>query len=173
MRRRVCRGRALSLVAVLGLAALGCGPVRYVRDVGQAAAAVEDARAAQAEKYAPYWWTRATEYLHKAREVAAYADYQGASRFGQIAAEAATRAAADARIAARDPSKRPPGLPPDVAPARPSEAPVAPSRDLPAPAKGGRAPAKGGPAPAKGGPAPAKGGPAPAKDGLAPAKDRP
>jgi hypothetical protein len=142
MRRRVCRGRALSLVAVLGLAALGCGPVRYVRDVGRAAAAVEDARAAQAEKYAPYWWTRATEYLHKAREVAAYADYQGASRFGRIAAEAATRAAADARITARDPSKRPPGLPPDVAPARPTEAPIAPSRDLPAPARGGLAPAK-------------------------------
>ena len=143
MCRRVCRGRALPLVAVLGLVAIaGCGPVRYVSDVGRAAAAVEDARAAQAEKYAPYWWTRATEYLHKAREVAAYADYQGASRFGQIAAEAATRAAADAQIAARDPSKRPPGLPPDVAPARPTEAPVAPSRDLPAPAKGRIAPAK-------------------------------
>src|SRR6478672_4117430 len=129
MRRRVCRGRALPLVAVLGLAALGCGPFRYVGDVGRAAAALEDARA--------------TEYLHKAREVAAYADYQGASRFGQIAAEAATRAATDARIAARDPSKRPPGLPPDDAPARPSEAPVAPSRDPPAPARGGPAPAKG------------------------------
>src|SRR5207302_6715069 len=119
----------------------------------------------QAEKYAPYWWTRATEYLHKAREVAAYADYQGASRFGRIAASAATRAAADARIAAHDPSKRPPGLPPDVAPARPTEAPVAPSRDLPAPARGSPAPARGGPAPAK--------GPAPAQGGLAPAKDRP
>jgi hypothetical protein len=142
MCRRVCRGRALLLVAVLGLAALGCGPVRYVGDVGRAAAAVDDARGVHADRYAPYWWTRATEYLHKAREVAAYADYQGASRFGRIAAEAATRAAADARIAARDPSKRPPGVPPDVAPARPTEAPVAPSRDLPAPARGGLAPAK-------------------------------
>ncbi len=142
MCRRVCRGRALALVAVLGLAALGCGPVRYVSDVGRAAAAVEDARAAKAEKYAPYWWTRATEYLHRAREVAAYADYQGASRFGRIAAEAATRAATDARIAARDPSKRPPGVLPDVAPTRPTEAPVAPTRDLPAPAKGRLAPAK-------------------------------
>lgn len=142
MCRRVYRGRVLSLVVVLGLAALGCGPIRYVSDVGRAATAVEDARAAQAEKYAPYWWTRATEYLHKAREVAAYADYQGASRFGRIAAEAATRAAADARIAARDPSKRPLGLPPDVAPAKPTEAPVAPSRDLPVPAKGRLSPAK-------------------------------
>ena len=142
MCRRVCRGRALFLVAVLGLAAAACGPVRYVSDVGRAAAALEDARAARADRYAPYWWTRATEYLHKAREVAAYADYQGASRFGRIATEAATRAAADARIAAHDPSRRPPGLPPDVAPARPTQAPVAPSRDLPAPAKDHLAPAK-------------------------------
>jgi len=142
MCRRVCRGRALPLVAVLGLAALGCGPIRYVGDVGRAAAAVEDARGVQAERYAPYWWTRATEYLHEARAVAAHADYQGASRFGRIAAEAAIRAAADARIAARDPTKRPPGLAPDVAPARPTEAPVAPSRDLPAPARRGLAPAK-------------------------------
>jgi hypothetical protein len=118
MSRRVCRGRALPLLAVLGLAALACGPVRYVTDVGRAAAAVEDARAARADKYAPYWFTRATEYLHQAREVAGHADYEAASRFGRIAADAATRAATDARIAARDPSKRPPDLPPDVAPAK-------------------------------------------------------
>ena len=87
MRRRVCRGRALPLVAVLGLAALGCGPFRYVGDVGRAAAALEDARAAQAEKYAPYWWTRATEYLHKAREVGGYARYHEAIEFGKKATE--------------------------------------------------------------------------------------
>lgn len=145
MSRRVCRARGLplALVAGLGVAALAaCGPVRYVSDVGRAAAAVEAARAVHADRYAPYWWTRAIEYLHEARAVAAYADYQGASRFGRIAAEAATRAATDARIAARDPSKRPPDLPPDVAPARPTEAPVAPPRDLPAPARGRLAPAK-------------------------------
>lgn len=144
---RVCRGGVLPLMVLLGFAVLacelsGCGPVRYVSDVGRAATAVEEARAVQADKYAPYWWTRATEYLHKAREVAAYADYQGASRFGRIAAEAATRAAADARIAAKDPSKRPLDLPPDVAPAKPTEAPVAPARDLPVPGKGRLAPAK-------------------------------
>ncbi|HEX3757750.1 MAG TPA: DUF4398 domain-containing protein [Kofleriaceae bacterium] len=120
-------------MATLGLAVLGaCGPVRYVGDVGRATDAVEAARTAHAERYAPYWWTRATEYLHKAREVAAHSDYQGASRFGRIAADAATRAAADARIAAHAP----------VAPAPQTEAPVAPARDLPAPARGRLAPAK-------------------------------
>jgi len=133
----------LPLVAALGLAAVAaCGPVRYVGDVGRATDAVEAARAAHADRLAPYWWTRATEYLHKAREVAAHSDYQGASRFGRIAADAAAHAAADAQIATHDPAKRPPDLPPEVAPARPAVAPVAPARDLPAPARGRLAPAK-------------------------------
>ncbi|HEX7836102.1 MAG TPA: hypothetical protein VF469_01500, partial [Kofleriaceae bacterium] len=124
---------ATPCVLVLLLAgALGCGPITYVGDVSHRASdAVDAARAAQAEKYAPYWWTRATEYLHKAREVAAHADFQGADRFGRLAAEAANQAAIDARIAARDLSKRPRDLPPDVAPARTTDAPIAPTRDLP------------------------------------------
>lgn len=120
----------------------GCGPITYVGDVRRASDAVEEARAVHAEKYAPYWWTRAIEYLHQARAVAAHADFEGAHRFGRLAAEAAVQAAADARIAARDPSKRPRGLAPDVAPARPTEAPVAPARDLPAPARDRIAPAR-------------------------------
>ena len=138
-------------VAALAGGGPGCGPVTYIGDVRDASAAVDDARAAGAEKYAPYWWTRAVEYLHKARELAAHADFQAAHRFGQLAASSATQAAADARIAAKDPSRRPrnrapevaPARPaPDVAPARPTEAPIAPARDLPAPAKGRVAPAK-------------------------------
>jgi len=156
MRRCVCRAcvvHATSAMLVLLLAgtALGCGPITYVGDVAHRASdAVDAARAAQAEKYAPYWWTRATEYLHKAREVAAHADFQGAQRFGRLAAEAANQAAIDARLAAKDPSKRPRDLVPDVAPARTTDAPIAPPRDLPA------APAKNPPTPAKAAPAPAK-----------------
>jgi len=157
MRRRVCRvcvvhatPAVLVLCALLAGGALGCGPITYVGDVAHRASdAVDTARAAQAEKYAPYWWTRATEYLHKAREVAAHADFQGAQRFGRLAAEAANQAAIDARLAARDPSKRPRDLVPDVAPARTTDAPVAPVapvapiRDLPAaPEKRPLAPAK-------------------------------
>jgi len=155
---------------------LGCGPITYVGDVRRASDAVEQARAAQAEKYAPYWWTRATQYLHKAREVAAHADFQAANRFGRLAAEAAARAAEDARIAAKDPSKQPPGAEPDVAPAR--DAPIAPPRDLPAPARTPPPPPR--PAPAKGALAPAREPSqpsAPAKDArpprIAPAKDPP
>jgi hypothetical protein len=150
---RVCVVRAMPLAAVAAIAVLGggltgCGPITYVNDVTRRASdAVDAARVAQAEIYAPYWWTRATQYLHKAREVAAHADFQGANRFGRLAAEAATQAAEDARIAARDPSKRPLESAPEIAPAK--DAPIAPSRDLPAPAKGRPTPAKDRPVPAK------------------------
>jgi hypothetical protein len=101
------------------LAVAGCGPVLYARDVTRdASAAVAAARTANAEKYAPYWWTLATEYLRKAQEVAAHADFQGANRFGRLASEAAKQAVEQARIAERDPSKRPLDIKPDVAPAK-------------------------------------------------------
>jgi sRNA-binding protein len=171
--RRVCvvHAPAVAVVAVLASQGLaGCGPITYVGDVTHRASdAVDQARAAQAEKYAPYWWTRATQYLHKAREVAAHADFQGANRFGRLAAEAATHAAEDARIAAKDPAKRPPDTAPDIAPVK--DAPIAPSRDLPAPARA--APARDPLAPAKD-PAPRA---APARGArpprIAPAKDPP
>lgn len=152
--------RVVAALAACALAAggvVGCGPIRYVGDVTRRASdAVDAARAAQAEKYAPYWWTRATQYLHKAREVAAHADFQGATRFGRLATEAANQAAADARIAAGDASKRPidrapgPASGPAPGPAsKPTDAPVAPARDLPAPPRNGSVPEKERPVPAK------------------------
>ena len=169
--RRVCHRVSRRCVAparaVLAVAALaGCGPVATsARSAARRPPSRRPARP-RPSKYAPYWWTRATEYLHRAREVAAHADYQGASRFGRLAAEAATRAAADARIAARDPSKRPLDFVPDAAPAKPTVAPVAPTRDLPAPGKDRVAPAKDRPDPA---PRPPPRPPSP----VAPAKDPP
>jgi len=69
--------RALVLVLLVG-----CGPVAYVGQVTiKADDAVEAARAAEADKYSPYYWTRATQYLYMARDVAGHADYQGANRF--------------------------------------------------------------------------------------------
>lgn len=98
-------------VAVLGLAigmALGCGPLSYVRGVsGDADDAVEEARRAEAEKLAPYWWTRATAYLARARHEAADADWQAANRFGRLAEEAARKAVEEAAKAKADPSLRP------------------------------------------------------------------
>lgn len=137
MARRVCRLRLLHPMLVLlcagGLA--GCGPIVYVSEVTfHASDAVDAARAAHADKYAPYWWTRATQYLAKAREIAAYADFQGANRFGRLATEAANKATEEAQIAEKDPSKRPLEEQPDTAPAKdPADSRAAPAKDPPEP----------------------------------------
>jgi hypothetical protein len=126
------------VLALLAAGLAACGPIAYVNEVTRRADdAVEAARAAEVQKLAPYWWTRATQYLHKARERAAHADFQGANRFGRLAAEAAEKAI----VEAKDPSKQPidlsePEKPPGVAPAKDGE--MAPAKD----GAGGVAPAK-------------------------------
>ena len=83
---------------VLALALLAsCGPVAYVNQVTrEATSKVQRAKQLEADKYSPYWWTRAQQYLRMAREVAAHADFQGATRFGRLAAQAADNAANEA-----------------------------------------------------------------------------
>lgn len=127
----------LSLTVAL---AAGCGPLRYVSNVtGDASSAVDEAREAKADTLAPYWWTRAIEYLTRARYEAAAADWQAANRFGRLAREAAEKATAEAAAAAANPDRRPLTAPAgDVAPAK-EAAPakdVAPAKESPtAPAK--------------------------------------
>ena len=121
--------RLVLAMLMAGLAA--CGPVAYLSETRRADDAVADARHAEADKYAPYWWTRATEYLHKARENVAHADFQGANRFARRATEAARQAIVDAQ----DPSKRP------IDPFAPAKG--APAKDPKDAA--GAAPAKGAP----------------------------
>lgn len=55
---------------------------------------MEAAKAVQADKHAPYWYTLAVEFLTKAREEASTADFQAANRFGRRSAEAARKARA-------------------------------------------------------------------------------
>jgi Domain of unknown function (DUF4398) len=117
---------------VIALLLLGCGPTEYIGQVTRRASdRLEAARVAEADKYAPYYWTRAKEYLYKARERAAYADFQGANRFGRLASEAAELAEQMAIAAKKDPKKRPLELLPDVAPAKTDEPQVAPAKDQP------------------------------------------
>jgi DNA-binding LytR/AlgR family response regulator len=114
--------RSWVLAVVVGFA--GCGPIVYVNEVTRRAAnAVDEARAAEADKYSPYYWTRANEYLRKARELAAHADMQEANRYGRLSSEAAELALEEATKAK----------------AAPKRTPTAPAKDdkdiVPAPAK--------------------------------------
>jgi hypothetical protein len=126
--------RLRAVIATITISLAACGPVTYIGEVRRASDAVDQAKAARAETYAPYWWTRATQYLHKAREVAAHADFQAANRFGRAATEAARRATDEARIAEKDPQQRPLDMPNSVAPAKERAAPTAPAAPV-APAK--------------------------------------
>ncbi len=106
---------SIALACLIGASAIctgACGPVQYVNQVTRkASTSVDAARAAGAEEYAPYHYTLAVEYLHKAREEAAAADFQAAHRFGLEAHQAAEKARELARSRAADPddaSWRPP-----------------------------------------------------------------
>ena len=110
------RRRMGSLRGWMLLMAVGCGPIQYIKTVPYSAAEkVDRARELGAEKFSPYWWTRAETYLRMAREVAAHADYQGANRFGRLAAEAADKAAEEAETIPKQKKRR------DFAPAKEEE----------------------------------------------------
>lgn len=76
-------------------ALMGCGPIEYINQVGnRAASAVSAAKLASAERYAPYEYTAAAEYLHKAREEAGHAQYEDAIDYGHKAEDLANLARA-------------------------------------------------------------------------------
>jgi hypothetical protein len=85
-------GAAMLVGASLTALVSGCGPIEYINQVSvKAAGAVSAAKLAQADRYAPYEYTAAEEYLHKAREEASYAEYQDAIEFGVKAEELANK----------------------------------------------------------------------------------
>ena len=80
-------------VATLAACLCACGPIQYISQVTtRASDAVSAARAANAETLAPYEFTSAVEFLHKAREEEGYANHQTAVRFGKVAETMARRA---------------------------------------------------------------------------------
>ncbi|MCX5744683.1 MAG: DUF4398 domain-containing protein [Proteobacteria bacterium] len=98
----------MARLSLIFLVVTACGPATYISEVTRGAStSIDRARSLQADRYAPYYYTRAKEYLHAAREDAGRADFQGANRFGKLAREAADKASEDAIAAAADPSKRP------------------------------------------------------------------
>lgn len=83
----------MGVVAGLATALLsGCGPVWSTSLILDADVQLEAARAADASKYAPYEYTLADAYLHKAREEQGYADYDVCIRFAQKALDNAKKA---------------------------------------------------------------------------------
>lgn len=83
--------RLLFVVAALAMLA-GCGPVQSTSALIDADVALEAARAAGAASSAPYEFTAAEAYLHKAREEAGYAQYEASTEFAARARDLAKTA---------------------------------------------------------------------------------
>lgn len=88
-------------VATLALTSSACGPWQSSAYLADAETMLAAAKTAQAEKRAPYEWTAATLYLHKAKEEVGYSDYEEAVDFAKKAVEFATRARDSAQKLAR------------------------------------------------------------------------
>jgi Domain of unknown function (DUF4398) len=107
------------LAVISGAGLLGCGPVEYMSQVGsKAASAVAAAKEVHADHYAPYEYTAADAYLHKAREEAGYAAYEDAIEYGHKAEELANRARAIALSRLSQGSETAPPQAPEGRPSR-------------------------------------------------------
>ena len=84
-------GAALTLV-------LGCGSVTVAGAIGDAQRSLEEAQGLEAEQNAPYEYTRAAAYLHKARELQGYGLYEQASEYARQSMQAAEKAQDVARL---------------------------------------------------------------------------
>ena len=83
--------RLLLALPVLALLA-GCGPIQSTGALIDADVEIEGARAAGAATAAPYEFTSAEAYLHKAREQSGYSQYEAAIDFASKARELAKEA---------------------------------------------------------------------------------
>ncbi len=91
----------VAMLVVGLLANSGCGPIQSTSFLLDAEAMLEAARTAQAERLAPYEWTAANLYLHKAKEEVGYADFEQAVDYSKKAVDFATRARNGAQKNAR------------------------------------------------------------------------
>ena len=109
---RLCLPAVALLVGLLGLLGSGCGPIQATSYLMDTETMLEAARTAQADKLAPYEWTAASLYYHKANEEVGYSDYEQAVDYAKKAVDFATRARDTALKANKKDSWSPPPPPP-------------------------------------------------------------
>ena len=100
--------KRLLVLAVCAMALGACGPWRSTSHLLDAEVQIQAARTAGADKLAPYEWTAANLYIHKAREEVSYSDYQAgvdfAEKASRFANEARDKALANANADSVDPT---------------------------------------------------------------------
>lgn len=87
--RRIPRHLGLLLAAVI--ASAGCGAVSASSALNEANRDLREAQAQQADKYAPYYYTRAESYLQKAKELNGMGQFQVAGEYARVSQEAADK----------------------------------------------------------------------------------
>lgn len=97
-----------AVLCVIGCGLFGCGPVQSTAYLLDAEVQIEAARTAGADKLAPYEWTSANLYIHKAREVVGYSDFEAGVEFAQKASKFANDARAHAMEATQKGEAAPP-----------------------------------------------------------------
>jgi hypothetical protein len=96
------------LIAVAALAPLvACGPIQSTASLVSADVELEAARAAGAQTAAPYEYTAAEAYLHKAREVQGRAQYEASNEFAARARDLAREARKSAVAASNRTGEKP------------------------------------------------------------------
>lgn len=100
----------VSSVLVAAVVVSGCGPIQSTSYLLDAEVAIQSAKTAGADKYAPYEYTSALLYIHKAREEVGYSDFEVAVNFAQKASRYANEAREKAMSLAKD-APPPPPLP--------------------------------------------------------------
>jgi hypothetical protein len=104
--------RKALLIAVLltpllaPLLTVGCGPIEYISIVTfEASHAVSAAKGVHADRLAPYEYTAAVEYLHKARELGGYSRYHQSVDFGRKARDFGNQAFDMAKVRSGKPAE--------------------------------------------------------------------
>ncbi len=122
---RFVRRRLLTagLIFALSLPLSGCGAVMSTYLILVASSELNGAQAAEAEKFAPYEYTAAQQYLQKAREEQGYADFGAAIEYAFKAQELAEKGRKRAEKVKRD-QEPPPGVPSAPVETAPEEGPA-------------------------------------------------
>lgn len=95
LRHWLARG-ALTCAALA--AAAGCGAVSASTALNEAGRDLREAQQQQADKFAPYHYTRAETYLRKAKELNGMGQYQVAGEYARVSQEASTKSLEVARV---------------------------------------------------------------------------
>lgn len=93
--------RLLAWAALASLAlgfAPGCGAVSASTALNEASRDLREAQQQQADKFAPYHYTRAESYLRKAKELNGMGQYQVAGEYARVSQEASTKSLEVARV---------------------------------------------------------------------------